>query len=146
MKIALLGGNGYMYANAPSYVHANGRGYIRQSDLLGEDATSITYTPEMAYNDAKEMSARGEKVPANVQALADQYEKERRYTFLDKGMTLIGQGLELGKQIVGGKQTTADTNASRSSDNTALIIIGGVGLVAVIGVMLASKKKSGRRR
>ena len=147
MRIALLGGNGYQYANAPSYVRANGRGVITQRDLFGADATAIavTYTPAMAYADAKALRAAGEPVPANVQALADQHEKDRRYDVFSTITGLAEKGLAFGEKIVGGKQQSGDSNAGRSTDNTALIIIGGVGAVAVISVLMATGKKKRRR-
>lgn len=146
MKIALLGGNGYQYANAPSYVHANGRGYIGCDDLLGTTAREILYTPELAYNLAKDMDARGEPVPEIVRELADEYKAqkgEKVYNIVDKGMTLVDKGLGF---FLDRKEPAATVDMSqRSSDNTALIIIGGVGAVAILGVLLSTKKK-GRRR
>ncbi len=147
MKIALLGGNSYAYAFAPSYAHANGRGYIRQSDLLGAQASEIPLTPEYAYETVKDMKRRGEPVPANLQALADQHAAERGervYSVIDKGMGLIDKGLGLFSD----KKSPASTPemGQQASDNTALIITGAVAGVAVIGVMLATGKKKGRRR
>lgn len=146
MKIALLGGNGYQYANAPSYVHANGRGYIGCDDLLGATAREIEYTPKLAYEIEKELERKGEPVPANIRQMANVYREQRgekAYNIAEQGMTLVNKGLDL----ISGKKAPAATGdmSQRSSDNTALIIIGGVGAVAILGVLLSTKKK-GRRR
>jgi hypothetical protein len=72
-------------------------------------------------------------------ALAAQYEKDRRYGIVDKGMDLISQGLSL---FTDKKEPAATEEMSqRAGDNTALIIVGGVAAVAVLGVMLSSKKR-----
>jgi len=146
MRIALLGGNGYSYANAPSYVHANGRGYIRQDDLLGATAREIAYTPELAYQTQKDLEAQGQPVPANIRAMADQYKVDRRYELAERGTGLLEKGFEFITNLTDGKKSTpGDPNAASASDNTALIIIGGVGAVAVLGVLLSTKKKTRRR-
>lgn len=145
MKIALLGGNCYSYANAPSYVHANGRGCITQRELMGDDSyASPATTPQAAYEEVQYYKSRGwEPNPESV-ALAKQYTGDRVYSTIEKGMTLAEKGIGLVQQITGKSTPTTDPNAGRSGDNTAMIIIGGVAAVAVISVILASKKKSRR--
>lgn len=136
MKIALLGGNAYQYASAPSYVHANGKGYITGNQLLGATASAVTITPEMALEMEAEYKAAGQPVPANIKALADQYRSEAKWNFAGRLVSLAEKGLD----TLTGKQTTTDTDA-QARDNTALIVTGMVAGVAVLAVIMSTKKK-----
>ena len=143
MKIALLGGNGYQYAFQPSYVHANGRGYISGDQLLGATAKNLEITPERAHEIADSLRAQGEPVPADIATLERQYKGERAYNVVDKGLDLA---TGLFNQFTG-KKTPASTPQmqKQATDNTALIITGAVAGVAVLAVMMTGKKRRRRR-
>lgn len=145
MKIALLGGNSYEYAFAPSYIHANGKGYISQNDLMGAEARAVDVTPEYAAQLERDLKAEGKPVPANVAELAAEYRRTKAnnvFSIIDKGMGLVDKGL--GLFSTKGQPAATTDMAGRSQDNTALIIIGGVAGVAVLATVLATKKKKRR--
>lgn len=114
MKIALLGGNGYQYAFAPSYARANGRGVIGQRELLGqtEAATGTMSDKDRRYGVFTELVGLGEKA-------------------LD---TFAGRT----------KPAATPEMETEARDNTALVVTGVVAGVAVLAVMLSGRKRKRR--
>jgi hypothetical protein len=123
MKIALLGGNGYQYAFAPSYVRANGRGYISRDQLLGQD-----------------VAANGEMPTGSGSSPV--------YDFLNN---ILNKGAAIVEDITGAREAAVDTAAvqqaaaqQQARDNTALIVTGAVAGAAVLAVVMAGRKRRKR--
>jgi hypothetical protein len=119
MKIALLGGNSYQYAFAPSYVRANGRGYISRDQLLGQDVV-----------------ANGDPTGSGSNPVFDFFTN-----VLDKGAAIV-------EDITGARRAAVETTAAQQAaaeqqarDNTALIVTGAVAGAAVLAVVMAGRKR-----
>jgi hypothetical protein len=124
MRIALLGGNSYQYAFAPSYVRANGRGYISRDQLLGQDVAA----------------ANGE-IPTGSGS-------NPVFDFLNN---ILNKGAAVVEDITGARTTAVEATAAQqvaaekqARDNTALIVTGAIAGVAVLAVMAAGKKRKRR--
>lgn len=165
MRIALLGGNSYQYAFAPSYAQANGKGYITQNELLGAEASGQGRTLKPAQvkalkSDIQNYIRAGVPIPADKLELARQYaivdameysgpveEGSRSSNPLDFISNIVDRGADIVSDITAAKRAPArqaSPAAAAGTDNTALIVTGAVAGVALLAV--AMRPKRGRKR
>lgn len=165
MRIALLGGNSYQYAFAPSYAQANGKGYITQDELLGADASGQGRTLKPAQvkalkSDIQDYIRAGVPVPADKLELARQYaivdameydgpveEGSRSSNPLDFISNIVDRGADIVSDITAAKRAPArqvGPTAAPGPDNTALIVTSAVAGVALLAVAMRGKRR-GRR-
>jgi len=163
MRIALLGGNSYQYAFAPSYAQANGKGYITGNQLLGAEASTqgreLKPAEVVALKDDIANYIRMDvPVPADKLELARQYgivqalnytgpveEGSRSSNPLDFISNIVNRGADIVEDITSarrtpGQATTVPATAG-APDNTALIVGGTIAGVALLAVAMRSKKR-----